>query len=164
MTQAQMFLKELQREAVATRKILAAVPLDKADWQPHPKSMTLGRLATHVAEIPGWFNITLIKDVLDFAQGDYKPYVIKDSAELLSLFDKNMADAEGVLNSFPDERMEESWTMRAGEQVIFTLPKGEVARTWCLNHWYHHRAQLGVFLRLLDIPLPGTYGPSADNA
>lgn len=164
MTQTQKILAEVKREAVATRKILQAVPLDKADWKPHPKSMALGRLATHIAEILGWYEIMLNKDVLDFAAGNFTPRVVKDSVELLDIFDKNMIAAEAILASFPDERMQENWTMRAGEQVFFTLTKEEVVRTWCLNHWYHHRAQLGVYLRLLDLPLPGTYGPSADNA
>lgn len=164
MTKAQQFLAELKREAVATRNLLKAVPVEKADWQPHAKSMTLGRLATHVAEIPGWYDVTLNQDVLDFSgSSSFKGHVAKSNEELLDIFDKNMLRAEEILSAFPDERLQENWTMRAGEQVFFTLPKEEVVRTWCLNHWYHHRAQLGVFLRLLDIPLPGTYGPSADN-
>lgn len=164
MTQAQLFLAELKREAVATRAILAAVPVEKADWQPHPKSMTIGRLATHIAEIPGWYDVTLNQDVLDFAaSATFKGHVATTSAELLDIFDKNMLRAEEILSTFPDERLKETWTMRAGEQVFFVLPKDEVVRTWCLNHWYHHRAQLGVFLRLLNVPLPGTYGPSADS-
>lgn len=162
MTKAQAFLQELNQEAVATRKMLQAVPFDKADWKPHDKSMTLGRLATHVAEIPSWFGITLLQDVLDFAAGDYKPFVAKDTADLIALLDKNLKNAEEVLNTFPDDKMSDNWTMRAGETVFFSLPKQQVVRTWCLNHWYHHRAQLGVYLRLLNVPLPGTYGPSAD--
>ena len=162
MTKAQAFLQELNQEAVATRQILLAVPFDKADWKPHDKSMTLGRLATHVAEIPSCFGITLLQDVLDFAAGDYKPFVAKDTADLIALLDKNLKNAEEVLNTFPDDKMPDNWTMRAGETVFFSLPKEQVVRTWCLNHWYHHRAQLGVYLRLLNVPLPGTYGPSAD--
>jgi uncharacterized damage-inducible protein DinB len=162
MTKAQGFLAELQQETIATRKILAAVPLDKADWKPHAKSMSLVQLATHVAEIPGWFQETLLQDVLDFAQMEYKPFIPSNTDELLAHLDKNTQRAAEILSSFPDEKMADSWTMRSGETVYFTLPKEQVARTWCLNHWYHHRAQLGVYLRLLEVPVPGTYGPSAD--
>lgn len=163
MTQALQFLNEINREAAATRKILAAVPIEKADWKPHEKSMTLGRLATHVAEIPSWFKVTLQEDVLDFAASEFMPYVAKSNDELLQMLDKNLKTAEAILSTFPDEKMQDLWTMRAGETVFFSLPKEEVARTWCMNHWYHHRAQLGVYLRLLNVPLPGTYGPSADT-
>ncbi len=159
MTIAQKYLEELERESAATRSILQAVPLDKSDWKPHPKSMSLGRLATHVAEIPSWFKNTLEDDELDFQKSDYKPYVARDTADLLGILEKNLAAAKGILEKFPDERMTDNWTMRNGDTIYFILPKEQVARTWCLNHWYHHRAQLGVFLRLLDIPLPGTYGP-----
>ena len=163
MTQAQIFLAELKHEATATRAHLERVPMDKLDWQPHAKSMTLGRLATHVAENPSWFQTTLIQDELDFTKSTYVPPVVKTNEELLSLLDQNLKQAEEVLSTFPDERMSEMWTMRNGEEIFFTLPKNRVVRTWCLNHWYHHRAQLGVFLRLLDIAVPGTYGPSADT-
>lgn len=161
MTKAQGFLAELQQEAIATRQLLAAVPIDKSDWKPHDKSMSLGHLATHVAEIPGWFQETLLQDELDFAQGDFTPFVPATSAELSAHFEKNLNRAAEILATFPDEKMSDTWTMRAGEMIYFSLPKEQVVRTWCLNHWYHHRAQLGVYLRLLDISLPGTYGPSA---
>lgn len=163
MTKAETFLKELKHETIATRKMLEAVPFEKADWKPHPKSMTLGRLATHVAEIPGWFKITLNQDTLDFATGEYKPFVVSNPSDLVALLDKNLNAAEEVLRSFPDSKMQDGWTMRSGETIYFTLPKEEVVRTWCLNHWYHHRAQLGVYLRLLNVSLPETYGPSADT-
>lgn len=164
MTKAQVFLAELQQEAIATRQLLALVPLDQADWKPHPKSMPLVNLASHVAEIPGWFHETLVQDVLDFETVAYKPFVPTSSEELVAHLEHNLQRAAEILSSFPDEKMKDNWTMRSGETIYFTLPKEQVARTWCLNHWYHHRAQLGVYLRLLDIPLPGTYGPSADQA
>lgn len=155
------FLAELRQEAIATRKILAAVPVDKSDWKPHEKSMKLGRLATHVAEIGSWVRFTLLQDELDFAKSDFKPFVYSSTEELLDYFDKNIADAEAVLSTCGDEILRDNWTMRTGEQIYFTQAKGEVVRTWCFNHLIHHRAQLGVYLRLLDIPLPGTYGPTA---
>lgn len=163
MTKAQALLAEQKQEAIATRKILESVPFDKYDWKPHAKSMSLGQLAVHVSEIPGWFKETLMQDELNFAGGDYKPFVAKDSAELMAHFDKNLSKAEEILSSFPDEKMGDAWTMRNGDMVFFTLPKEQVVRTWCLNHWYHHRAQLGVYLRLLDVPVPVTYGQSADG-
>lgn len=162
MSIAQNFLAELKQEAIATRKILEAVPMDKTSWKPHDKSMTLGRLAVHVAEIPGWFVDTLDKDELDFSTGEYKPFEPKSTAELIAYFDKELKRAEEVLHRISDDEMQRNWTMRSGDQIFFTLPKVQVARTWCLNHWYHHRAQLGVYLRLNNVALPGTYGPSAD--
>ncbi|MEM7103829.1 MAG: DinB family protein [Bacteroidota bacterium] len=163
MTQAEAFWAELQQEAKATKAILESVPADKADWKPHEKSMSLGRLAAHVGEIPGWFKETLLQDELDFATSAYKPFKASTQEELLAHFEKNMEAAREVLSGYPDEKMAEPWTMRHGENIFFTLPKGVVARTWCLNHLYHHRAQLGVYLRLLDVPVPSTYGGSADS-
>lgn len=163
MTIAKQMLAELQGEAVATRKILALVPIDKKDWKPHPKSMSLGDLARHVAEIHGWPKETILQDELDFSKMDNTPKEINTSEDLLSLFDKNMAVAKEILEKANDEDLAKNWTMRNAETIYFTLPKAEVMRTWVLNHNVHHRAQLGVYLRLLDIPLPGTYGPSADE-
>lgn len=164
MTKSEAFLAELKQEAKATRKILEAVPMDKADWKPHDKSMTLGKLAIHVAEIPGWYKETLIHDELDFAKpSDTKPFSTNSTAELVAHFDQYLEAGINALTGFPDSKMQDPWTMRAGEQIFFTLPKEQVVRSWCLNHWYHHRAQLGVYLRLLNVPVPGTYGPSADG-
>ena len=158
----QLFLAELKEEAKATRALLALVPIEKRDYKPHEKSMKLMSLAVHVAEIPGWFGDTIKKDVLDFATMEHKPFIPASNDELLAMYDKKINEAIGLLSSIDDEKLKENWTMRAGETIYFTLPKSNVVRTWCLNHWYHHRAQLGVYLRLLNIPLPGTYGPSAD--
>lgn len=159
----EILLAELKHEAIATRKILSLVPLDQYDYKPHDKSMTLGRLATHVAEIIGWWKECLILDVLDFSAGDFTPKVLKSTDELLALFDDLMAKAEKILTEVDEAEFEKMWTMRNGEQIYFTMPKAQVVRTWCLNHLYHHRAQLGVYLRLLNIPVPGSYGPSADD-
>lgn len=161
MTLSPIFLAELQQEAIATRKILAAVPLDKGDWQPHEKSMKLLRLTTHVAELPSWVRITLLQDELDFAKEKFTPFVPESTEALLDYFDKNMADAVEVLTNCADEVFAGNWTMRSGEQIYFTQPKINVLRTWCFNHLVHHRAQLGVYLRLLNIPLPSSYGPTA---
>ncbi len=157
-----LFLEELKAEAIATKAILSLVPIEKGDYKPHEKSMKLMSLAVHVAEIPGWFGDIIKKDELDFATSDYKPFVPSSNDDLIAMYDKKISEAIELLQSIDDEKLKENWTMRAGEIIYFTLPKSNVIRTWCLNHWYHHRAQLGVYLRMLDIPLPGTYGPSAD--
>ncbi len=158
------FIGELQQEAASTRKLLERVPLDKPDWAPHEKSMKLGNLANHVAELPGWVSVSLDQDELDFATFEYKPQIPKSTEELLKKFDDNLAKAMNSLNNASNEKFGENWTMRNGEQVYFTLPKAAVVRSFSFNHMYHHRAQLGVYLRLLDIPLPGIYGPTADES
>jgi uncharacterized damage-inducible protein DinB len=157
------FIAELRQEAAATRKILERVPIDKPDWKPHPKSTSLGHLATHVAEIPGWTAYTLDQDELDFAKLGYKPVIAKSSEELLKILDDNVEKAMTSLKNAPDEKFMENWTLRNGDTVFFTLPKAAVVRSFSFSHWIHHRAQLGVYLRLLDIPLPRLYGPTADE-
>jgi uncharacterized damage-inducible protein DinB len=162
MTKAQILLEEVKQEAKATRTLLERVPFEKADYKPHEKSMTLKRLATHVAEINGWWKECLTMDVLDFSKGDSKPKEINSTADILALHDDLLVKAEIILNNAADEKFKEDWTMRNGEVVYFTMPKAEVVRTWCMNHLYHHRGQLTVYLRLLDVPLPSIYGPTAD--
>jgi uncharacterized damage-inducible protein DinB len=157
------FLAELEHEAQNTRKLLALVPLDQADWAPHEKSMKLKRLAVHVADINAWARITLKQDVLDFTTQVFPKPTIESTADLLAFFEQELADAKLVLSEATEEQLNEMWTMRAGEQVYFTLPKGVVLRQFVFNHLVHHRAQLGVYLRLLNIPIPGAYGPSADE-
>jgi uncharacterized damage-inducible protein DinB len=157
-----LLLKEWAAELASTRKILQNVP-QNFDWKPHQKSMSLGRLATHLAEIPNWMKVTLETDELNFAQEEYQPKICKTMNELLGLFDKNATESTASLEAATENKMEEPWTMRNGGMIYFTMPKGEVVRTWVINHLIHHRAQLGVYLRLLDIPVPGAYGPSADG-
>ncbi len=157
------FIAELQQEAATTKKILERVPLDNPDWKPHEKSMTLGRLAAHVAELPNWVGATLDHDELDFAKSDYKPPVAKSAEELTALHDKNIAEAIACLKKHPDEDFEKNWKLRNGETVYFELPKAAVLRSFVYSHLIHHRAQLGVYLRLLEVPLPGSYGPTADE-
>jgi len=158
------FIAELKQEAASTRKYLERVPMDKPDWAPHEKSMKLGNLANHVAELPGWTVVTMDQDELDFAKFEYKPEIPKSTEELLKKFDDNVSKAVECLKKADDAKFMENWTMRQGEQIFFTLPKAAVLRSFCFNHNYHHRAQLGVYLRLLDIPLPGIYGPTADES
>lgn len=163
MSLSKSMLAEMQHEAANTRKLLEIVPLEKADFKPHEKSMTLGRLATHIAEITGWWKETLTQDVLDFANMDYKPRELKTTEELLALHDDLVTKATLILSEINDEEFGKMWTMRNGEHIYFTMPKGAVARSWCMNHLYHHRGQLTVYLRLLNVKLPGIYGPTADD-
>jgi uncharacterized damage-inducible protein DinB len=125
--------------------------------------MELGRLAAHVAEMGSWLEMTIITNELDFNTGDYKPYIPKNAEELLKFFDENQTKAEKALLNISDEDIRKPWTMRSGEQIFFTLPKMVVVRSMCMNHLVHHRAQLGIYLRMNNIPLPGSYGPTADE-
>jgi len=157
------FLAELDNEAKVTRTVLERVPAEKFDWQPHEKSMTMGRLAVHVAEMFGWTKETCKSDVLDFATMDFTPFEPKSNEELLAFFDDHIAKAKIILAETSDETFMTDWTMRNGEQVYLTMPKVAVMRSFVMNHIVHHRGQLSVYLRLNDIPVPSIYGPSADE-
>lgn len=161
MTIGQELSLELTLEAAVTRLFLERVPFDRIDYKPTEKSETLGRLAIHVAEILAWWKATIEQDQLDFI--DFEPKEIKTIDALLSYFDQLLAEAKKALSAVKDEEFAKEWSMAHGEQVLFTLPKKQVVRIFCMNHLVHHRAQLGVYLRLLDIPVPATYGPSADD-
>jgi uncharacterized damage-inducible protein DinB len=157
------FLAELEQEAKVAREVLSRVPADKFDWKPHDKSMSFGKLASHVAEMVGWTGPTLDHPELDFAKMDYKPFEPKTTEELLEFFDKNLAEAVQVLNNMTDDRCMESWSLRNGEKIYFTMPKIVAMRSFVMNHIVHHRGQLSVYLRLNDIAVPSMYGPSADE-
>ncbi len=163
MTIAKQMLAELQAEAITTRKMLALFPFEKSSFKPHEKSMPMGNLARHIAEIYGWAKETVQQDELDFAKLDFIPEALTSNEQLLALFDKCLAASTLILENATDEEMAKPWTMRSGETIYFTMSKVQVMRTWVLNHSVHHRAQLGVYLRMLDIPIPGSYGPSADE-
>lgn len=154
---------ELRQEAETTRKILALVPEDKYAWKPHEKNMTLIQLATHVAEIPSWTQMILNTEVLDFDGNSYTPTVVNNNAELMVYFEKTLAEALAALETAADEKLNGTWTMRNGEKIFFSLPKPVVLRSFVFSHIVHHRAQLGLYLRLLDLKIPGSYGPSADE-
>ena len=157
-----MYLKELEQEAKTTRKFLALIPNDQLDWQPHPKSMTIRTLATHIAELPSWVTLALTTDELDFAKGDYKPTTINNANELSVIFEKKLEETKTFLIPENEAKLSENWVLRNGETIIGTMTKSETIRhAFCQT--VHHRAQLGVFLRLLNIPIPGSYGPSADD-
>ncbi len=162
MTMIAMFLKELDQEAVSTRKMLSIVPDEKFNWQPHPRSMTVLTLAKHIAELPSWVGLALTTSELDFAVAPYEPLKVNSTVELLEVFEKNIEDAKAHLLAASEEQLNDNWTLRNGDTIYSTTPKSETIRhAYC--QIVHHRAQLGVFLRLLDIPIPGCYGPSADE-
>lgn len=162
MNRNQEFLRELNREANTTRKMLSVVPNDKYDWRPHPKSMNLRQLTGHIAELPAWIQMVLNTDELDFAKEPYVSPDINDTKALLSLFEKHLTEGQGALENANEKMLDQPWTLRNGEQVYSTEPKADVIRM-SISQIIHHRAQLGVFLRLLDVPIPGSYGPSADE-
>ncbi len=155
-------LPEFDHEMANTRRTLERVPEDKLAWKPHEKSMTLGRLTGHLSELPGWGVYTLERDFVDLAQGG-QGAVAKSRQEALDMFDKGVAALRAALAQANDEHLMKPWTLRIGEQVIMTLPRIGVLRAMILNHSIHHRAQLGVYLRLNDVPVPSIYGPSADE-
>ncbi len=158
----QSLLKEMEQEAQTTRKMLSIIPNDKFNWQPHPKSMTIIRLATHIAELPSWVSMVLTTEELDFSANPYDPKVINNVEELLAYFEECLADGRAHLEKAKLSQFDEKWTLRNGDDIYDVSPKGEVIRM-SYSQIVHHRAQLGVFLRLLDIPIPGSYGPSADE-
>lgn len=159
----QRFASELEGEAVSIRKMLERIPTEKLSWKPHEKSMTLDRLAGHIVEMLMWTSVTLNADEMDFSTIDYTPKVYTEASELVADFDKNLSENIEMLNSAPNEIMSNNWSLRNGEQVYFTMPKAVVMRSMVMNHIIHHRGQLSVYLRMLDIPVPSIYGPSADE-
>lgn len=161
MSLAKDLLAELTLEAAVTRRYLASVPFEKADFQPHEKSEKLGRLAIHVAEIIAWWKESIVNDELDFI--DFEPENIESTDALLTYFDGLLKEAKTILRQAKAKDFDGNWTMRHGADVLMTLPKKQVVRLFCMNHLVHHRAQLGVYLRMLDIPVPAAYGPSADD-
>jgi uncharacterized damage-inducible protein DinB len=159
----QAFIAEIKHEAKSTRRILERVPEEKFDWKPHEKSMTLGRLATHVAELPGFLNSILLRNEIDFARGDYKRSHASTPGELLNIFQQKLDEVVETLQNTSDEIMQENFTLRSGDHVVASIPRMVAVRSMALNHIIHHRGQIAVYLRLLDIPVPGMYGPSADE-
>lgn len=156
------FLKELEYESIGTRKMLALVPADKGEWKPHEKSMKLKDLATHIADLPTWITLAIEKDGLDFATSPYNPANCNGGEELVKYYDKNVEEAKGWLMNSSDSILEKQWTLSNGSIIYMQQNKLVTIRhSYC--QIVHHRAQLGVYLRLLNIPIPGVYGPSADE-
>jgi uncharacterized damage-inducible protein DinB len=158
-------LPEYDHEMAGTRKTLERVPEDRLAWRPHPKSMTLGALASHVANVPSWTVPTIEEASLDVAPGGVplRQEEMASRKALLEHFDRHVAAGRAALASASDETLRAPWSLLADGKTHFTLPRVAVLRSFVLNHNVHHRAQLGVYLRMLDVPVPGPYGPSADE-
>jgi uncharacterized damage-inducible protein DinB len=159
-------LPEFDQEMANTRKTLERVPNDKLAWKPHPKSFAMGALGTHIANMTGWMVDTIAKDSFDIAPPGAPPYKEEPAAsqkELLEKFDKNVTAARAELAGSSDEHLLKPWSLLAGGKTLFTMPRIACIRSFVMNHTIHHRAQLGVYLRLNDIPVPSIYGPSADE-
>ena len=157
------FIAELKYESSLTKKMLERVPLDKKIWLPHEKSMTLGRLATHIAQIPHWISDIILFEDYDFATRPYLSNTVSSQEELMETFHQYLDKAILDLDKASDELLNQKWIVRRGEQVFSELIKKVAIRGWGLSHLIHHRGQLSVYLRLLEVPVPGMYGPSADE-
>lgn len=156
------FIKELEEESAATRKMLERIPADKFSWKPHDKSMSMGQLATLVADMFGWPSLMVDHDELDFAKG-YKQAEPKTTEELAAYFEKRLTDGLESLGKAEDDIFSQPWKLRNAEQIYWEAPKWDVIRQ-TINHMAHHRGQLSVYMRLNDIPVPSIYGPTADDA
>lgn len=155
-------LQELEQEAPATRRVLARVPAERFDWQPHERSMSMGQLANHLAGLPRGIVFAALQPSFDPGALP-SPAAPASAEELLATFDAAMEYARATLGGMPDADLAIPWKVMRGEKVVMTMPRGAVLRTILLNHSYHHRGQLTVYLRLNGIPLPSVYGPSADE-
>lgn len=160
---ASALVAELDREAASTRRVLERVPGDRLDWQPHPKSMTLGQLAMHVAGIPGHLSRLARLDGIDLSKFSRPLPQAQSTADLIATLDAGVAEARSFFEGLDERSAAAPWRMTFGEREISTVSRAEIVRTLVLNHWYHHRGQLLVYLRLLDVPVPAVYGDSADE-
>lgn len=159
-------LPEFDHEMAITRKFFERLPEDKLDFKPHEKSMPLGRLAGHIAEMVGWGVTTLETDQLDFAPAGappFQPLLASSREQVLAEFDKGVAAFRAALPKASDDHLQQPWTLLSGGQVFFTMPRITVLRSMVFNHIIHHRAQLGVYYRMNNVPVPSSYGPSADE-
>jgi uncharacterized damage-inducible protein DinB len=160
MTIAEALLPEFEQEMATTRRLLARVPTEKGEWKPHPKSFALGHLAQLVATMPGWIRSTVRGDDIDLTEGP--GYSFEPTDKLLAQFDELVANARDELSRVSEADFDLPWSLRMGEQVLFTLPRRTVVRQH-ISHLIHHRGQLSVYLRLLDVAIPSIYGPTADE-
>lgn len=157
---SEKLLKEFDDEMATTRRVIARVPTDKGEWKPHVKSFALGHLTQLVATMPGWITRTLREPEMNIA--DEPAYSFQTTESLLDQFDRHSAEAHDALARTTDADLEETWSLKMGEQTLVTLPRYEAVRTH-INHLCHHRGQLTVYLRLIDVPVPSIYGPTADE-
>ena len=156
-------ITEFDHEAQTTRKHLERLPEEKLDWRPHEKSFTAAGLASHITEMVGWTDAILNQDEIDFDPGTYKPYLATSSADLLKTFDDNVAKSKQALAGATDDTLKQPWRLKIMGKVQFEKPRAAVLREFVLSHIIHHRGQCSVYLRLLGVPVPATYGPSADE-
>jgi len=166
MSIAASLLPEFDHEMASTRKVLERLPADKADWKPHAKSFALGALAQHVAELTGWATMAVRTSEFDMnppGGAGYTAPAFTTKEALLAAFDRSAAEARAAIAGASDADLMAGWSLKNAGQTIFTIPRVGVVRTWVLNHVIHHRGQLSVYLRLLDVPVPAIYGPSADE-
>jgi uncharacterized damage-inducible protein DinB len=163
MTIAAAFATELRQEATATKRVLDRVPEQHLAWQPHPKSMSLGQLALHVATLPGQLVQFVAGDALDVDAVPKTPPAVATRGDLLAAFAASVERAQTYLGDLSDDRAMATWRLVAGDRPLIAAPRAGVVRSFLFNHWYHHRGQLVVYLRLLDVPVPSVYGPSADE-
>jgi uncharacterized damage-inducible protein DinB len=163
MSIAQSLLPEFDQEMANTRKMLERLPEDKLDYKPDPKSMSLGRLASHVAEMTGWFASMMEGPALDIPEG-FKPFLATSRKQLLDKFDENVVSTRAALAATGDQALMQEWSLKFAGNTMFTMPRIACYRTMIMNHVIHHRGQLSVYCRLTGVPVPGMYGPSADEA
>jgi uncharacterized damage-inducible protein DinB len=164
---SELYLSEFEMEMATARKTLERIPEDKLSWKPHEKSMSLDRLAGHVAELAGWGAATILQDSLDFmppGQPPYQPVIATSRQQVLEIFDKNRDESRKAIAGASDEHLMKNWSLLRGGQTLLSLPRFVVLRSFFMNHLIHHRAQLGVYLRLNNVAVPSVYGPSADEA
>jgi len=165
MPQIDTFVAELEHEAALTRRLLERVPEERLEFKPHEKSMTLARLTGHLTELPVWGRLALTTDHFDLtAPTDLRPFVTPDRAALLERFDEELESFRRTAEGRSDEELAASWTLRSGDHVVLEMTRASVLRRWVIHHLVHHRGQLSVYLRLLDVPVPSIYGPSADES
>ena len=163
---SQALLPEYDHEVATTRKVLDRLPEDKYGWKPHEKSMTAGRLASHIAEMGTWGSMTLSTEELDInpvGEQPFPPLNCATKAELLGAYDKMMSESRAAIAAASNEQFMAPWTLKSNGQVLMTMPKVAVIRSFVMNHIVHHRGQLSVYLRMLDVPVPSIYGPSGDE-
>lgn len=166
MRMSDLFLPEYEQEMTTARKTLERIPEDKLSWKPHEKSMPLDRLAGHIAELAGWAVPAIEQDSLDFMPPGgppFQPTIATSRKQVLEIFDKNVEASRQAIKGASDEHLMKNWSLLRGGQQLMALPRFAVLRSFCINHIIHHRAQLGVYLRLNNIPVPSVYGPSADE-
>ena len=159
----QAMLAELEQEAGTTRRVLERVPENKLSWRPHKKSMTLGQLALHTASVPGGIAKISRSDEFDASQANFGAAEPKSLGEIFAAHDESVRAAEDCLKGMTEEKARGQWRLKMGTKEVMSIPRAALLRSVMLNHWYHHRGQLSVYLRLLDVPLRSIYGPSADE-